>query len=828
MDRKRPQGREKNVTGSAGKIFRRGEGLGTGPVGGNHGGNPVNPQNANPQGGYPQGGQRPVSGQNEPFYQNGGSAPQRASILGSKSSLLKIIILVVVVVIAAKYGLGGLFGGSSNYSEYAAGNNTGYENIIGSITGGSGSSGSNTSSGSTSSQSILPSNTSALDRTVASGSREKYTKILGGGQDKVTVMVYLCGTDLESKSGMATRDLIEMTNATLSNNLRIVVYTGGCTKWNNEYISSNVNQIYEVVSGGIKCISQNAGSGSMTDPATLTSFIKFCAQNYSANRYELILWDHGGGSVSGYGYDQKNTRSGSMTLAGINTALKNAGMKFDFIGFDACLMATVETGLMLSEYADYMIASEETEPGIGWYYTNWLTAFAANTSMPTIDVGQKIVDDFVSTCNSQCRGQSATLSVVDLAELSNTAPASLKSFAQSISTLIKNDDYKAVSNARNGSREFAQSTMIDQIDLVHFANLLGNSEGESLSKALLGAVKYNRTSSNMTSAYGISIYFPYRKASKVDAAVSTYNAIGLDSSYSQCIREFASLEVSGQVASGGTTTALPSLFGSLSGGSSGDTDMISSLLGGFLGGDFGSISGLTGANTSFFSDRELSQEQTVQYLAKNYFDPQNLKWTTNKNGQVVISMPEEQWNLIESLEVNLFYDDGEGYIDLGLDTTFDFDEDGNLLAGDDQSWLAVNDQVVAFYHEYTTSSGGGTVITGRIPALLNGERVDLLVVFDSETPAGRITGARPVYEAEETETVAKSLIEIKDGDTIDFLCDYYTYDGDYEDSYYLGNALTVNGELKLSNLSFEKGEVRYTYRFTDIYQQHYWTLPREN
>ena len=828
MDRKRPQGREKNVTGSAGKVFRRGQGLGTGPVGGNNGTNPVNPQNNNP---------RPVSGSNQPAYQNGGTYPQRASGLGSKGSLIKIIIIVAVVIIGAKYGLGGLFGGggSSSYSENAAGNNTGYENIFGSITGGSGGisdsffgGGTTTSSPSSSSGSVLPSSTSALDRTVAAGSREKYTKILGGGQDKVTIMVYLCGTDLESKSGMATRDLIEMTNATLSNNLRIVVYTGGCTKWNNEYISANVNQIYEVVSGGIRCVNQNAGTGAMTDPATLTSFIKWCAQNYGANRNELILWDHGGGSVSGYGYDQKNARSGSMTLAGINTALKNAGMKFDFIGFDACLMATVETGLMLSDYADYMIASEETEPGIGWYYTNWLTSFAANTSMPTIEVGQKIIDDFVTTCNSQCRGQSATLSIVDLAELSNTAPGSLKSFAQSISTLIKNDDYKAVSSARNGSREFAQSTMIDQIDLVHFANLLGNSEGEALSKALLGAVKYNRTSSNMTSAYGISIYFPYRKASKVDAAVSTYNAIGLDSSYSQCIREFASLEVSGQVASGGTTTALPSLLGSLSGGSSGDTDMISSLLGGFLGGDFGSISGLTGSNTSFFSDRELSNDQTVAYLAKNYFDPQNLRWTTNKNGDAVISMPEEQWNLIESLEVNMFYDDGEGYIDLGLDTTFSFDEDGNLLAGDDQSWLGVNGQVVAFYHEYTTGSGSEAVTTGRIPALLNGERVDLLVVFDSETPNGRITGARPVYDEETTETVAKSLIQIEDGDTIDFLCDYYTYDGEYEDSYYLGNALTVNGELKLSNLSFGRGEVRFTYRFTDIYQQHYWTLPREN
>lgn len=43
--------------------------------------------------------------------------------------------------------------------------------------------------------------------------------------------------------------------------------------------------------------------------------------------------------------------------------------KFAFIGFDACLMATVETANMLVPHADYMFASEETEPGYGWDYT---------------------------------------------------------------------------------------------------------------------------------------------------------------------------------------------------------------------------------------------------------------------------------------------------------------------------------------------------------------------------------------------------------------------------------------------------------------------------
>ena len=358
-------------------------------------------------------------------------------------------------------------------------------------------------------------------------------------------MIYMCGTDLESRSSMATKDLVEMTKAKLSKNVRIIVYTGGCTRWNNSVVSSDRNQIYEVKNGGLERLSADMGNNSMTKPETLTSFIQWCALRYPANRNELILWDHGGGSVSGFGYDEKYPRSGSMSLAGVNEALKNSGITFDFIGFDACLMATLETGLMLDNYADYMIASEETEPGIGWYYTNWLNKLSANPGMPTVEVGKNIVDDFVSTCASQTRGQSATLSVVDLAELTKSVPAPLKRFSKSLTGMIKENEYQQISTARNGTREFARSSVIDQIDLVHFAKRLGTKEGDALAKALQKSVKYNRTSANMSDAYGLSIYFPYRKTNKVDAACSTYNAIGMDESYSDCIRAFASVEVSG-------------------------------------------------------------------------------------------------------------------------------------------------------------------------------------------------------------------------------------------------------------------------------------------
>ena len=119
----------------------------------------------------------------------------------------------------------------------------------------------------------------------------------------------------------------------------------------------------------------------MTDPATLADFIRYCKETFPADRYALIMWDHGGGSLAGYGYDELYGAKGAMTLDKFCDALNKAGCRFDFIGFDACLMATVETAVAAEPYADYLIASEETEPGVGWYYTNWLTKLSQNTTL---------------------------------------------------------------------------------------------------------------------------------------------------------------------------------------------------------------------------------------------------------------------------------------------------------------------------------------------------------------------------------------------------------------------------------------------------------------
>lgn len=639
-------------------------------------------------------------------------------------------------------------------------------------------------------------NAGMLDTSVVEGARAKYTTIKGNGEDTVTIMIYMCGTDLESKYGMATKDITEMTKATVSGKINIIIYTGGCNKWNNSLFSSSTNQIWKITNGSMQLLVEDDGNKSMTDPNTLSSFIKYCNQNYPADRKDLIMWDHGGGSITGYGYDEKKGHSGSMTLAMIDSALKSAGVKFDFIGFDACLMATLEAGLTMEPYADYYIASEETEPGVGWYYTNWLTNLSKNTSTPTVEIGKWIIDDFVTECNRTCNGQKTTLSIVDLAQLKATVPDKLTAFASSVNTMIEEKDYKTVSDARYQTREFAQSSKIDQIDLVDLANKVGSKEAKELASSIQSCVKYNRTSSNMTNAYGVSIYFPYRKVSNVDNAVSQYQKLGMDNEYTKCISAFAQVETSGQVSSSGTSNPLNSLLG---------------------GGGNNAITGLFQA----FGFMKSMPEEAQEYVDDNKFDASVLQWKT-VNGKQVISMSEEQWSMVHDITINMFFDDGTGYIDLGNDNLFEFDEQGNMVADDERTWIAIDGQPVAYYYMDTTVTDDRYSIMGYVPALLNDKRVQIILIFDTEHPEGYIAGARDDYGEEETETVAKALVQLREGDKLDFICDYYDYDGNKLDSYFLGEQMTLSAAPEISNVPIE-GNTLITYKFTDMYNQTYWT-----
>ena len=222
--------------------------------------------------------------------------------------------------------------------------------------------------------------------------------------------------------------------------------------------------------------------------------------------------------------------------------------------------------------------------------------------------------------------------------------------------------------------------------------------------------------------------------------------------------------------------------------------------------------------------KDTDVDDTAEYLSTHYFDATKLTWE-EQNGTYTMKLAESQWEMVHKLDLNMFYDDGTGYIDLGLDNIYSFTDDGDLIADTEKNWLSINGNVVAYYHTDTTNSGNDTIITGYVPALLNGERVNLIIVFNNENPDGFIAGASTDYVDGETDAVAKNLTEINVGDKLDFICDYYSYDMEYQDSYFIGDQVTVTDNMTISNTDVGNGACHILYRFSDIYNQDYWSEP---
>ena len=131
--------------------------------------------------------------------------------------------------------------------------------------------------------------------------------------------------------------------------------------------------------------------------------------------------------------------------------------------------------------------------------------------------------------------------------------------------------------------------------------------------------------------------------------------------------------------------------------------------------------------------------------------------------------------------------------------------------------MTVDGHPVAFYMD--SADDNGTV--GHIPSLLNDELVYITVAFTDADPDGVILGARPMYE--DVDVVAKGDIQLADGDVIEFLCDYYKYDGSFDATYKLGEPLTVKGTPEIIYYALDNQNVSVTYRLTDIYNNYFWT-----
>lgn len=182
-----------------------------------------------------------------------------------------------------------------------------------------------------------------------------------GEEGTWTVFVYICGSDLESQNGGASADIKEMINSSANDKIKFVIETGGAETWKSD-ISDTVHQRYEISNGKATLIKE-VPDKSMGESDVLADFLTWGIDNYPAANMGLILWDHGGG-VKGVCSDSNHDRD-ILQLRELDAALYSVYDKmtepFEFIGFDACIMSTVENAALMASHANYMVSSEETE-----------------------------------------------------------------------------------------------------------------------------------------------------------------------------------------------------------------------------------------------------------------------------------------------------------------------------------------------------------------------------------------------------------------------------------------------------------------------------------
>ena len=352
-----------------------------------------------------------------------------------------------------------------------------------------------------------------------------------------TVLIYMIGADLQ-ESGYAAEDLEEMLGADIGADTCVLLLAGGAPEAFAHLPGSGADNIVYRLEGGAFTPVTTLPEGAMSAPETLRSFLDFARAFAPADSTGLIFWDHGYGPLEGFGSDAREDGD-RLTLFEIADALEG-GERLDYLCFDACLMSAVETADFLAPYADYLIASQETEPAQGWNY-----AFLANIEpgMDGGDIGALAID----SCFAQYEEMYAdypdhmpmlSLACVDLRAMEGV-DAAMDAFFTQLREGLAGDAYSDIVRARidcRGVGKFTTSTEYDLVDLRQCAERMAAlcPGGAARVQAALGeAVVYSR--SNVEGLAGLSVYFPY---DNIPLLLGRWGSVGEAVGCSEGYREF--------------------------------------------------------------------------------------------------------------------------------------------------------------------------------------------------------------------------------------------------------------------------------------------------
>lgn len=588
-------------------------------------------------------------------------------------------------------------------------------------------------------------------------------------EDSWAVYWYLCGSDLESNYGCATMDLLEMMEVTLPENVNVVIQTGGAAVWQNEVMDAGKIQRWLYNSEGLQLLEEQP-TANMGDSKTLSDFLTFANGNFPADKVAVTFWNHGGGSVTGAAFDELHELD-SLDLAEMYEAFDKVwpanteSPALELVGFDTCLMATVDVAAVFQNFAKYLVASQEVEPGNGWLYSGWLEELAKNPAMDGDDLGIAICSTYYEGCEAVGTQDQTTLSVTDLTKLTPLLEA-YEAFGQEALVAASEDPGffadlgRAAAQSENYGGNTREQGYTNMVDLGHLARQTAwmLPAAQDVSDALNDCIVYQVGGIYRAEATGLSCYYSYN--GDVDDFLGYANV--------------------------GTGEAFKHLYA------------------------YGLTGELLEESEEYLKDLEIEELPEILSLADMDWDGAPLD--VDDEGASFLTLGQEASDVLAGIGFSLFYVDEENdqMMLLGTDNDLIADWDEGIFYDNFRGvWGAIDGCIV--YMEL--SFEGEDYNLYSVPILLNEELYNLQVAYDFTEEEWYILGASKGLD--ESGMASKELRLLEEGDVITTIWKLASYSGDDDFEMYAAEELTVTADTAFGEAPLFDGSYSMVFEMWD-------------
>ncbi len=648
------------------------------------------------------------------------------------------------------------------------------------------------------------------------------------GDQEAVVLVYVVGSNLENKGGLASANIAQMMDATKKGDgLTFVIQAGGSRRWFTPGISKSSYGRYTIHGGKLKKEMDLPGDISMSDSASLADFLTWAKEQYPNKRTMLVLWDHGGGVVAGYGSDDINKKHGesedgsTMQVQELLDAIDQSGIRFDLIGFDACLMQDIEIASAMEPYADYYLASEETEGGYGWYYTSAFGKLAENPGISTEEFGAEMLSCFDQYNTIIADGKTDTSSTLSLIDTTLAKPAyeQFCSLLEKADKAIREDSGSYADMAVSGMNAYNFNQNI-QIDLIDYLSILKKADyddtiaSDEEINSLINAVRACILMRNKNSGDGINgmaFAFPYKAIYMYGDTSKNLGKMSLTTQQS-VFNDFFSIMAAQKKKA--IDNGQP--FVSNSNG----------------------YSSLSDVYNDYLSYGDYTQESWYVKGFEDYEDTDaivDIPLQETENGYQ-IQLPENVWNIIADCRTaayEKYYKDASGtclrYLGSDYIGEGEGDADGHPMINMDGYWTHVDGQVICYEADQIRETEEGTVFTGMTRARLNDtEDILLYIEWDpvKEGTDNDRTGHIIGYDTQSTSFIGmllddKGMLTLKAGDSIQFIFSKYDLEGNLIKTEPEGKKIYVTAQdrLKVEDRLMKESDIVFNGLLTDVYQR---------